>query len=147
LTNEEPLYYFGGTSGYNYRNASHVCSTEPEMKGGTTMPFIEFGGKQVEVDEDGYIVNLDDWTKEMADFMSGQDGMTLTENHWEVINFLRDYYAKYQIAPMIKILVKEIGKVMGPEKGNTKYLYELFPDGPAKQACRYAGLPKPTGCV
>jgi tRNA 2-thiouridine synthesizing protein E len=48
---------------------------------------------------------------------------------------------------MIKILVKEIAKVMGPEKGNTKYLYELFPDGPAKQACRYAGLPKPTGCV
>jgi len=111
------------------------------------MPFIEFGGKQVEVDEDGYIVNLDDWTKEMAEFMSSQDGMTLPENHWEVINFLRDYYAKYQIAPMIKILVKEIGKVMGPEKGNTKYLYELFPDGPAKQACRYAGLPKPTGCV
>lgn len=111
------------------------------------MPFIEIGGKQIEVDEDGYAVNLDDWTKEMADFMANQDGMTLTENHWEVINFLRDYYAKYQIAPMIKILVKEIGKVMGPEKGNTKYLYELFPDGPAKQACRYAGLPKPTGCV
>ncbi len=111
------------------------------------MPFIEFGGKSVEVDEDGYIVNLEDWTKELAEFMSGGDGMTLTESHWEVINFLRDYYSKYQIAPMIKILVKEIGKVMGPEKGNTKYLYELFPDGPAKQACRYAGLPKPTGCV
>ncbi|KAF0182750.1 MAG: tRNA 2-thiouridine synthesizing protein E [Nitrospirae bacterium] len=111
------------------------------------MPFIEFGGKQVEVDEDGYIVNLDDWTKELAEYMVSQDGMTLSESHWEVINFLRDYYAKYQIAPMIKILVKEIGKVMGPEKGNTKYLYELFPDGPAKQACRYAGLPKPTGCV
>jgi tRNA 2-thiouridine synthesizing protein E len=48
---------------------------------------------------------------------------------------------------MIKILVKEIGKAMGKEKGNTKYLYQLYPGGPAKQACRYAGLPKPTGCV
>jgi TusE/DsrC/DsvC family sulfur relay protein len=111
------------------------------------MPLVEFGGKQVEVDEDGYLVNLDDWTKDLGEYMASQDGMNLTEAHWEVINFLRDYYAKYQIAPMIKILVKEIGKVMGPEKGNTKYLYELFPDGPAKQACRYAGLPKPTGCV
>ncbi|HMK59774.1 MAG TPA: TusE/DsrC/DsvC family sulfur relay protein [Dissulfurispiraceae bacterium] len=111
------------------------------------MALLEFGGKSVEVDEDGYLVNLDDWTKELGEHMASQDGLALTEAHWEVINFLRDYYAKYQIAPMIKILVKEIGKVMGPEKGNTKYLYELFPDGPAKQACRYAGLPKPTGCV
>jgi tRNA 2-thiouridine synthesizing protein E len=111
------------------------------------MPTIEFQGKQLEVDEDGYLVNLDDWKPELATQLAAGDGLTLTENHWEVINFLRDYYQKYQIAPMIKILVKEIGKVMGPEKGNTKYLYELFPDGPAKQACRYAGLPKPTGCV
>jgi TusE/DsrC/DsvC family sulfur relay protein len=111
------------------------------------MPSIDFQGKQIEVDEDGYIVNLDDWTKELGAQMAAGDGQTLTDAHWEVINFLRDYYQKYQIAPMIKILVKEIAKVMGPEKGNTKYLYELFPDGPAKQACRYAGLPKPTGCV
>ncbi|MBI5213519.1 MAG: TusE/DsrC/DsvC family sulfur relay protein [Nitrospirae bacterium] len=111
------------------------------------MATIDFQGKQVEVDEDGYLVNLDDWAKELGTQMAKGDGMDLTDAHWEVINFLREYYAKYQIAPMIKILVKEIAKVMGPEKGNTKYLYELFPDGPAKQACRYAGLPKPTGCV
>lgn len=111
------------------------------------MPHIEFQGKQIEIDEDGYLVNLDDWTKELGELMASKDGITLDDARWEVINFLRDYYTKYQIAPMIKILVKEIAKVMGPDKGNTKYLYELFPDGPAKQACRYAGLPKPTGCV
>ncbi|MCX7913096.1 MAG: TusE/DsrC/DsvC family sulfur relay protein [Thermodesulfovibrionales bacterium] len=111
------------------------------------MPYIEFEGKKIEVDEDGYVANLDDWSEGLAVYMAQKDGITLTDAHWEVINFLRNYYEKYQIAPMIKILVKEIGKVMGPEKGNTKYLYELFPDGPAKQACRYAGLPKPTGCV
>lgn len=111
------------------------------------MPTIDFQGKQLEVDEDGYLVNLEDWQPELATQLATGDGLTLTDSHWEVINFLRDYYQKYQIAPMIKILVKEIGKVMGSEKGNTKYLYELFPDGPAKQACRYAGLPKPTGCV
>jgi tRNA 2-thiouridine synthesizing protein E len=111
------------------------------------MPHIEFQGKQIEVDEDGYLVNLDDWTKDLGELMASKDGITLDNARWGVINFLRDYYTKYQIAPMIKILVKEIAKVMGPDKGNTKYLYELFPDGPAKQACRYAGLPKPTGCV
>ncbi|MEC4675730.1 MAG: TusE/DsrC/DsvC family sulfur relay protein [Nitrospirota bacterium] len=111
------------------------------------MPIMEFQGKEIEVDDDGYIINLEDWTREMADHLASLDDMELTPAHWEVIDFLRDYYKQYQIAPMIKILVKEIGKVMGPEKGNTKYLYELYPGGPAKQACKYAGLPKPTGCV
>jgi len=111
------------------------------------MGHIEFGGKQIELDDDGYIVDLNEWNKDIAVMLASQDGITLTDAHWEVINFLRDYYQKYQIAPMIKILVKEIGKAMGPEKGNTKYLYELYPGGPAKQACKYAGLPKPTGCV
>ncbi|SPQ01224.1 Sulfite reductase, dissimilatory-type gamma subunit [Candidatus Sulfobium mesophilum] len=111
------------------------------------MPTMDFQGKQIEVDDDGYLINLDDWSKELATELAKGDGLTLTDAHWEVINFLREYYKQYQIAPMIKILVKEIGKAMGPEKGNTKYLYELYPAGPAKQACRYAGLPKPTGCV
>jgi TusE/DsrC/DsvC family sulfur relay protein len=111
------------------------------------MPFIDFEGKQYEVDEDGYLMDWQAWQEGMAQLMASQDGITLTQEHWDIIKFLREYFIKFQIAPMIKILVKEIGKAMGPEKGNTKYLYELFPGGPAKQACRYAGLPKPTGCV
>lgn len=111
------------------------------------MPMYDFQGKQVELDDDGFLLNLDDWSKELAIEMAGKEGVELTEAHWEVINFLKDYYKKYQIAPMIKILVKEIGKMMGKDKGNTKYLYQLFPAGPAVQACKYAGLPKPTGCV
>jgi len=111
------------------------------------MATIEVDGKNLEVDEDGYLQDWQEWTENVAKKMSQDDGLELTESHWEVIKFLREYFAKYQIAPMIKILTKEIGKVMGPEKGNTKYLYELYPAGPAKQACRYAGLQKPTGCV
>ena len=111
------------------------------------MATLDFEGKSVELDDDGYLVNLEDWSEGLAGVLAKEDDLELTEAHWEVINFLRDYYEKYQIAPMIKILVKEIAKTMGKEKGNTKYLYELYPAGPAKQACRYAGLPKPTGCV
>ncbi len=111
------------------------------------MPTIECEGKTYDVDEEGYLQDWQIWNEAVAGYMAKQDGLELSDAHWEVIRFLRDYFQKYQIAPMIKILVKEIAKTMGPEKGNTKYLYELYPAGPAKQACRYAGLPKPTGCV
>lgn len=111
------------------------------------MPHIELDGQQLETDEDGFLVDWQVWKEGVADIMAKEDGQELTQAHWDIIRFLREYFIKFQIAPMIKILVKELGKAMGPEKGNTKYLYELFPAGPAKQACRYAGLPKPTGCV
>jgi len=111
------------------------------------MGTIDVGGKQIEVDEDGYLQNLDDWSEDVANFLAQQEEVDMTEAHWEVVNFLRDYYNEYKIAPMIKILVKALGQKLGPEKGNTKYLYELYPAGPAKQACKIAGLPKPTGCV
>jgi dissimilatory sulfite reductase related protein len=108
---------------------------------------ITAGGKTVETDEEGYLVNRTDWDEEIAKEMAKADNCELTQNHWEVINFLREYYDEYQIAPAVRVLTKAIGKKLGPDKGNSKYLYELFPYGPAKQACKYAGLPKPTGCV
>ncbi len=108
---------------------------------------IEVNGKMLEVDEEGYLTNLNDWVPEVAGIMAKEDDTELTENHWEVINFLREYYDEYQIAPAVRVLTKAIGKKLGKDKGNSKYLYELFPYGPGKQACKYAGLPKPTGCV
>jgi len=108
---------------------------------------FELDGATYETDEDGYLLNLDQWSKEVADYLAAEEDIEMTEAHWEVINFLREYYEEYKIAPMIRILTKAIGKKLGKEKGNTKYLYELYPGGPAKQACKIAGLPKPTGCV
>ena len=108
---------------------------------------IDFNGTSIETDHEGYLKNLQDWDAELAVQLAAADECELSEGHWEVINFLRDYYAEYEIAPAIRILAKAIGKKLGKEKGNSRYLYELFPQGPAKQACRYAGLPKPTGCV
>lgn len=108
---------------------------------------ITIDGKTLETDEEGYLQNLLDWNVEVATQMADRDGIVLTDAHWEVINFLREYYDDYKIAPAIRILTKAMAKKLGREKGNTRYLYKLFPEGPAKQACRYAGLPKPTGCV
>ncbi len=108
---------------------------------------IEVNGKTLETDEEGYLTNLNEWEPDVAGIMAKLDDTALNENHWEVINFLREYYEEYQIAPAVRVLTKAIGKKLGKDKGNSKYLYELFPYGPGKQACKYAGLPKPTGCV
>ena len=108
---------------------------------------IEVNGTQYETDEEGYLVNLADWNKDIAEAIAKAESVEMSQNHWEVVNFLREYYNEYQIAPAVRVLTKAIGKQLGEEKGNSKYLYELFPYGPAKQACKIAGLPKPTGCV
>tara|TARA_B100000700_G_scaffold217060_1_gene238788 strand:- start:241 stop:573 length:333 start_codon:yes stop_codon:yes gene_type:complete len=108
---------------------------------------IEVNGKSLEVDEEGYLSNLNDWEKDVAEIMAKEDGIDLGDDHWEIINFLREYYEEYQIAPAVRVLTKAVGKKLGKDKGNSKYLYELFPYGPGKQACKFAGLPKPTGCV
>lgn len=110
------------------------------------MPY-QVNGKVVETDEEGYITDIGEWSEQLAAAIAEAEDVEMTDEHWEVVNFLRNYYEEYQIAPAIRVLVKAIGKKLGPEKGNNKYLYQLFPYGPAKQACKIAGLPKPTGCV
>jgi tRNA 2-thiouridine synthesizing protein E len=104
-------------------------------------------GRDLEVDEEGYLIDLSQWDKEVGEELAKTENVEMTEAHWEVIDFLREYYDEYQIAPAVRVLTKAIGKKLGKEKGNSKYLYELFPYGPAKQACKIAGLPKPTGCI
>lgn len=108
---------------------------------------LEVNGVTIETDEEGFLVNLSDWTPEVALELAKGEGIEMTDQHWEVINFLREYYDEYQIAPAVRVLTKAIGKKLGPDKGNSKYLYDLFPYGPGKQACKIAGLPKPTGCI
>ncbi|MBF0621685.1 MAG: TusE/DsrC/DsvC family sulfur relay protein [Magnetococcales bacterium] len=111
------------------------------------MGSFELNGTTYETDEDGYLVDLNEWNEDVAAYLAKAESIEMTESHWEVVQFLREYYEEYKIAPMIRILTKAIGKKLGKEKGNTKYLYDLYPGGPAKQACKVAGLPKPTGCV
>ena len=108
---------------------------------------LEVNGKSFETDEEGYLANLSDWEEGLATAMAEADDIELGPDHWEIIYFLREYYEEYQIAPAVRVLTKAVGKKLGKDKGNSKYLYELFPYGPGKQACKFAGLPKPTGCV
>ena len=105
------------------------------------MPVIDLQGITISVDEDGFIEDPAVWSEELAlAIAKTEDVEDLTEDHWKVINYLRDYYQEFGIAPMIRKLCKQTGFQL-------KYIYELFPSGPAKGACKIAGLPKPTGCV
>ena len=110
------------------------------------MPY-DYNGAVVEADEEGYITDISLWTRELAELIAQDENIDMSDDHWEVVTFLRDYYEEYQIAPAVRVLTKAIKKSLGADKGNSKYLYELFPYGPAKQACKIAGLPKPTGCI
>jgi dissimilatory sulfite reductase related protein len=105
------------------------------------MRTVTVKGKDVELDEDGFLVNPEDWNNDMAAYFATQEEVKdLTENHWKVINYLRDYFKKFGVAPMIRKLCKDTGFTL-------KEIYDMFPSGPAKGACKLAGLPKPTGCV
>lgn len=107
----------------------------------------DLNGATIEHDEEGYLTDLSQWNEELAVILAADEKIEMNDEHWEVVNFLRSYYDEYQIAPAIRVLVKALKKTMGKEKGSNKYLYTLFPYGPAKQACKIAGLPKPTGCI
>jgi TusE/DsrC/DsvC family sulfur relay protein len=105
------------------------------------MPTIEHNGKTFEVDEDGFLQSFEMWNEDWVDYVKESEGITeLTDEHWKVIGMLQDYYKKNGIAPMVRILSKVTGFKL-------KYIYELFPSGPGKGACKMAGLAKPTGCV
>lgn len=105
------------------------------------MPKAMLGGKEVELDEDGFIQEPDKWSKEIAeDLAKLEQAYPMDEERWKVVNYLRNYYLQYDIAPPIRMLTKETGL-------DLKKIYQLFPSGPAKGACKVAGLPKPTGCV
>ncbi len=106
------------------------------------MPTIEHKGSVFTVDEDGFLTgNMDAWDQNWVDYVKGVEGIgDMTDEHHKVIDTLRDYYKKNGIAPMVRILSKTTGFPL-------KRIYELFPSGPGKGACKMAGLPKPTGCV
>lgn len=101
----------------------------------------------VELDKHGYLKNHQEWNPALAQAFAEAENIELSDNHWEVVNFVRHFYLEYQTSPAMRILVKAVKKSLGEDKGNSRYLYKLFPKGPAKQATRIAGLPKPVKCI
>ena len=106
------------------------------------MPFLDAGGKKLELSEEGFLVHPEEWDRGVAESLARSEEQmeNLGPEHWAVIDYIRAYYTEKQMAPMVRLLCKSTGLPL-------KKIYELFPSGPAKGACKLAGLPKPDGCV
>jgi tRNA 2-thiouridine synthesizing protein E len=105
------------------------------------VPTVEINGKEFEVDGDGFLKDPWLWNEEVARLFATTDGTgNLTDEHWAVIKFIRAHWEQNDLAPMVRKICQHTGLRL-------KQLYDLFPMGPAKGACRIAGLPKPDGCV
>lgn len=97
-------------------------------------------------DKEGFLTNPESWTEELAKIIARQEGIELTNEHWEIIWLVRDFYQTYDLSPANRPLVKAVKQKLGEEKGNSIYLLTLFPESPAKLASKIAGLPKPANC-
>lgn len=101
----------------------------------------------IEYDKEGFLKQLDQWNEEVAIQIAHQEGITLTEQHWEVIHLLRTFYNEFELSPAMRPLVNYVKQHLGEEKGKSIYLLKLFPGSPAKLASKIAGLPKPDNCL
>lgn len=111
------------------------------------MIMLSFEGKEIETDNDGYLKESSQWSEALAVVIAEKEAIALSPEHWEVVRFVREFYLEFNTSPTIRMLVKAMANKFGEEKGNSRYLYRLFPKGPAKQATKIAGLPKPVKCI
>lgn len=101
----------------------------------------------IPTDQDGYLKDVRNWSCDIATAIAQQESIQLTAAHWEIISLLQEFYQEFEISPAMRALVKYTEKKLGPEKGKSVYLLQLFPPSPAKIASKIAGLPRPTNCL
>lgn len=104
-------------------------------------------GVELKTTEDGFLVDLNDWSEAVAIEIARLNDLELTPLHWEIVFFIRSYYQQFKHLPNARVFTKAIKKQFGEDKGNSRYLHGLFPLGPLKYACKVAGIPKPPTCL
>jgi len=114
-----------------------------------TSPFVktlDVGGRKVLTDSEGYILNLADWSEDFVGALARQEELELTDEHWEVIRYLRAYFEQHGVQAQVREMIRHFRQKWGPEKGNNNYLHKIFPrGGPQKQGNRLAGLLRTKG--
>ncbi|MFA0792398.1 TusE/DsrC/DsvC family sulfur relay protein [Microbulbifer echini] len=111
------------------------------------MSNLKVNAQEIPLDKEGYLRDLNDWSRDVAEQLAAAEGIQLTDAHWEIIRLLQDFYRQFELSPAMRPLVKFIGQNLGADKGRSIYLMQLFPPSPAKVASKIAGLPKPTNCL
>ncbi|MCB2017811.1 MAG: TusE/DsrC/DsvC family sulfur relay protein [Hydrogenophaga sp.] len=103
-------------------------------------------GRPVETDSEGYIRHLEDWSEDFVQALAAQEGLTLTDEHWQLVQFLREFYAEHGVQAQVRAMIKHFTAAWGPERGSNHHLHDLFPrGGPQKQGNRLAGLLRTKG--
>jgi len=111
------------------------------------MNTLTIGERTLELDKDGYLVDLSDWSTDVASALAAAEALELTPEHWEILELLRGFYDEFQLSPATRPLIRYTALKLGPEKGNSLHLNRLFNGTPAKLAAKLAGLPRPTNCL
>ena len=107
---------------------------------------LRVNGHDIKTDSEGYLLNLSEWSEDFARARAREEGLELTEEHWQVIRYLRDYYQEHGVQAQVRDMVKHFRELWGTEKGNSRYLHDIFPiGGPQKQGNRLAGVRKTKG--
>ena len=101
----------------------------------------------IKIDKNGYLKDSKQWTEELALLIAAQEDISMTDDHWQVVNYVRQFYLEFNTSPSIRPLIKYLKSKLDQKKFNSIYLQILFPEGPAKQATKIAGLPKPARCT
>jgi len=103
-------------------------------------------GREVAVDSEGYLLRLDDWSEDFARALARREGLVLTPAHWEVIRFLREFFAEHRVQPQVRVLIRHFTRAWDAERGSNHHLHDMFPrGGPQKQGNRLAGLLRTKG--
>lgn len=108
---------------------------------------LELDGISIATTDQGFLLDMNLWNKQVAVYLAELEGVDLTDAHWEILYFIRQFYQQYKYLPNARVFSKAIKKELGTEKANSRYLLKLFPEGPLKYSCKIAGLPKPPSCL
>ena len=111
------------------------------------MNTLNINGAGIAVDQEGFLVDLDDWSEPVAEALAKAEGLSLEAEHWEILYLLREFYREFQLSPATRPLIKYTALKLGSDKGNSMHLNRLFKGTPAKLAAKLAGLPKPSNCI
>ena len=123
------------------RSAIHPLKVE------TLYMTFKYKEREILTDNEGFLKNSSDWSNDLMIFMAKNDGLTLTDDHIAIIQAVKKYYEEFATTPAIRILIKYLKNNGYEDLASSITLATLFPDGAAKSAAKYAGLPKPIKCV
>jgi tRNA 2-thiouridine synthesizing protein E len=136
------LYRAGAIAPAQFHEALFM-STNPYA---TRIEYLDVDGKKVATDQEGYIQDMDEWSEGFVKALAEKEGLELIDDHWDVINYIRDYYEEHRVQAQVRDMIKHFRTAWGKERGNNRYLHDIFPKGgPQKQGNRLAGIRKTKG--